>query len=180
MVRIAVKSSSANYERQFSRMVWMISKIRASITPANANMRLTVANQLPQKRRLLDLCDERKLKRSKLEKSLYELKRVDSPFAWKWFTLFTELWTSLRDCSLSFIFFQNHVPYQIIILCQWFQSCRIIKVVFTERLSYTALRKTVLVMVSGVRLSASRIPHPHLSRIRIPHPHLSWPHAGPW
>ena len=116
----SVKSSSAHFERQFLGMVWMISKIRTSSTLANANMRFTVANQLPQKRRLLDLCDERKVKRSKLEKSLYELKWIGSPFTSKSFTLSTELWTSLRDCSLSFIFFQNHVPYQIIDLCQWF------------------------------------------------------------
>ena len=72
----SVKPASANCEQQFSRMSWMISKRRASITPANANKRLTIANQLPQKRRLLDLCEERKVKRQRLSlvKSLFEIK----------------------------------------------------------------------------------------------------------
>ena len=36
------------------------------ITADNADKRLTISNQIPQKRRLLDLCDERKIKEAKL------------------------------------------------------------------------------------------------------------------
>ena len=36
------------------------------IAADNADKRLTISNQIPQKRRLLDLCDERKIKEAKL------------------------------------------------------------------------------------------------------------------
>ena len=36
------------------------------ITADNAAKRLTISNQIPQKRRLLDLCDERKINEAKL------------------------------------------------------------------------------------------------------------------
>ena len=53
---------SANCERAFRRMGWMISARRAAITATNADKRLTLCNQLPQKRRLLKECRERKIK----------------------------------------------------------------------------------------------------------------------
>ena len=62
----SVFAASANCERVFSRMSYMISSRRAGITADNADKRLTISNQIPQKRRLLDLCDERKIKKAKL------------------------------------------------------------------------------------------------------------------
>ena len=59
-------AASANCERVFSRMGYMISSRRAGITADNADKRLTISNQSPQKRRLLDLYDERKIKEAKL------------------------------------------------------------------------------------------------------------------
>ena len=67
----SLQSSSANCERSFSRMGWMISSRRAGITASNADKRLTLCNQLPQKRRLLDVCETRKIKRTKLEETLF-------------------------------------------------------------------------------------------------------------
>ena len=67
----SLQSSSANCERAFSRMGWMISSRRAGITADNVDKRLTLCNQLPQKRRLLDVCETRKIKRAKLEESLF-------------------------------------------------------------------------------------------------------------
>ena len=67
-------SSSANCERSFSRMGWMVSSRRAGITADNVDKRLTLCNQLPQKRRLLDLCEVRKTKRAKLEETLFRSK----------------------------------------------------------------------------------------------------------
>ena len=59
-------AASANCERVFSRMVYMISSRKAGINADNADKRLTISNQIPRKRRLLDLCDERKIKEAKL------------------------------------------------------------------------------------------------------------------
>ena len=70
----SLQSSSANCERSFSRMGWMISSRRAGITADNADKRLTLCNQLPQKRRLLDFCKSRKIKRTKLEETLFSSK----------------------------------------------------------------------------------------------------------
>ena len=58
----SVKSSSASCERTFSRMGWMVSGRRSSITSENVDKRLTLANQLPQRKRLLTMCDDRKIK----------------------------------------------------------------------------------------------------------------------
>ena len=66
-------SASANCELTFTRMGWMIAGRRSSITAGNIDKRLTIANQLPQKKRLLALCDERKIKRSKITKELFIL-----------------------------------------------------------------------------------------------------------
>ena len=66
----SILAASANCERQFSRMGWMISARRAGITASNADKRLTLCNQLPQKRRLLKECRERKIKRTKLNEDL--------------------------------------------------------------------------------------------------------------
>ena len=62
----SVFAASANCERVFSRMSYMISSRRAGITTDNTDKRLTISNQMPQKRRLLDLCDERKITKAKL------------------------------------------------------------------------------------------------------------------
>ena len=62
MFIFSIFEASANCERGFSKMSYMISSRRAGIT---ADKRLTISNQIPQKRRLLDLCDERKIKKAK-------------------------------------------------------------------------------------------------------------------
>ena len=67
----SIRVAAANCERQFSRMGWMISQRRAKITAPNSNKRLTMMNQLPQKRRLEQLCEEREIKRIKLSESLF-------------------------------------------------------------------------------------------------------------
>ena len=48
-------SASANCERAFSCMGWLVAGRRARITAENVDKRLTLANQLPQKKRLLAL-----------------------------------------------------------------------------------------------------------------------------
>ena len=68
----SILSSSANCERAFSRMGWMVSDRRTAITANNADKRLTLCNQLPQKRRLLQVCKERKIKRTKLNEDLFK------------------------------------------------------------------------------------------------------------
>ena len=65
MFIFSIFAASANCERGFSKMSYMISSRRAGITADNADKRLTISNQIPQKRRLLDLCDERKIKKAK-------------------------------------------------------------------------------------------------------------------
>ena len=67
----SLMSSSANSERAFSRMSWMISSRRSGITASNADKRLTLCNQIPQKRRLMDECKSRNIKRVKLSESLF-------------------------------------------------------------------------------------------------------------
>ena len=69
---VEILAASTNCERAFSRMGWMVSARRASITATNADKRLTLCNQLPQKRRLLELCRERKIKRTKLNEDLFK------------------------------------------------------------------------------------------------------------
>ena len=66
MFIFSVFAASANYERIFSRMGYMISSRRARLTADNADKRLTICNQIPQKRRLLDLCEKRKIQKAKL------------------------------------------------------------------------------------------------------------------
>ena len=68
----SILAASANCERAFSRMGWMIAARRAAITATNADKRLTLCNQLPQKRRLLEACEERKIKRMKLNEDLFK------------------------------------------------------------------------------------------------------------
>ena len=68
----SILASSANCERAFSRMGWMISARRVGITATNTDKRLTLCNQLPQKRRLLKECWERKIKRAKLNEDLFK------------------------------------------------------------------------------------------------------------
>ena len=67
----SIQSSSANCERSFSRMGWMVGSRRSGITADNTDKRLTLTNQLPQKRRLLELCSERKIKKTKLSEVLF-------------------------------------------------------------------------------------------------------------
>ena len=64
----SILSSSASCERAFSRMGWMVANRRAAITADNADKRLALCNQLPQKRRLLELCREEKLSEQNLMK----------------------------------------------------------------------------------------------------------------
>ena len=68
----SILSSSARCERAFSRMGWMVANRRAAITADNADKRLALCNQLPQKRRLLELCRERKIKRTKSNEDLFK------------------------------------------------------------------------------------------------------------
>ena len=67
---------SANCEQAFSRMGWIVPSRRAGITANHVDKRLTLCNQLPQKRRLLDVCETRKIKRAKLEESLFSLLKI--------------------------------------------------------------------------------------------------------
>ena len=62
----SILAGSAGPEREFSRMGYLVSSRRSSYTPDNTNKRLTLANLLPQKRRLEDLLSSRKLKKCKL------------------------------------------------------------------------------------------------------------------
>ena len=62
----SIRWASANAEREFSRMGWMISSGQSAITAEHAYQRLTMANQLPQKRRLEELMDEREIKKQEL------------------------------------------------------------------------------------------------------------------
>ena len=62
----SILAGSAGPEREFSRMGYLISSRRSSYTPDNTNKRLTLANLLPQKRRLEDLLSSRQLKMCKL------------------------------------------------------------------------------------------------------------------
>ena len=51
----SILSSSASCECVFSRVGWMVANRRAAITADNADKRQTLCNQLPQKRRLLEV-----------------------------------------------------------------------------------------------------------------------------
>ena len=62
----SILSSSARPEREFSRMSYLITKRRSSYTASNTNKRLTLANLIPQKRRLEELLTKRKVKKVKL------------------------------------------------------------------------------------------------------------------
>ena len=62
----SIRSSSACSEREFSRMGWMISQRRASITASNADMRLSLANLLPMKRKLENAMMKKNIKRINL------------------------------------------------------------------------------------------------------------------
>lgn len=62
----SILAGSAGPEREFSRMGYLLSSRRTSYTSSNTNKRLTLANQLPQKRRLEDILTTRRLKMSKL------------------------------------------------------------------------------------------------------------------
>ena len=55
--------SSASCERTFSHMSWIVSERRSCITSENGDKRLKLANQLPQRKRLLGMCDSLKIKR---------------------------------------------------------------------------------------------------------------------
>ena len=50
----SILSSSSNCERAFSRLEWMVANRRTAITADNAEKRMALCNQLPQKRRILD------------------------------------------------------------------------------------------------------------------------------
>ena len=62
----SILSSSAGPEREFSRMGYLDTTRRSSYTSSNTNKRLTLANLIPQKRRLETLLCNRKIKKSKL------------------------------------------------------------------------------------------------------------------
>ena len=62
----SILSSSAGPEREFSRMGYLVTKRRSRYTPANTNKRLTLANLIPQKRRLEDILSIRQIKRARL------------------------------------------------------------------------------------------------------------------
>ena len=64
-------SSSANSDQVYSRMSWMIGSRRSGITASNADKRLTLSNQIPQKCRLMIECKTRNIKRVKLSESLF-------------------------------------------------------------------------------------------------------------
>ena len=68
----SILSSSASCERSFSRMGLVVANGMASITADNADKRLTLCNQLSRKRWLLELCRERKIKRTKLNEDLFK------------------------------------------------------------------------------------------------------------
>ena len=62
----SILAGSAGSEREFSRMGYLLSSRRTSYTPSNSNKRLTLANLLPQKRRLEEIMNARGLKKMKL------------------------------------------------------------------------------------------------------------------
>ena len=64
----SIFSGSAGPEREFSRMGYLLSARRSRYTASNSDKRLTLANLIPQKRRLERVMAERKLKRAKLFK----------------------------------------------------------------------------------------------------------------
>ena len=68
----SILSSSANCKRAFSRMGWIVANRRTVIAADNAEKLLTLCNQLSQKRQLLELCQERKIKRTKLNEDLFK------------------------------------------------------------------------------------------------------------
>ena len=68
----SILSSSASCERSFSRMGLVVANRMAAITADNADKRLTLCNQLSRKRWLLELCRERKIKRTKLNEDLFK------------------------------------------------------------------------------------------------------------
>ena len=65
-----VRPSSASPERTFSRMKFMVSPRRSSITADHTDMRLAVASLLPQKRKLQELMKDASIKRNALFKKL--------------------------------------------------------------------------------------------------------------
>ena len=67
----SLMSSSANSERAFSQMSLMIGSRRSGITASNVDKRLTLCNQLPQNRILMNECKSRNIKRVKLSESLF-------------------------------------------------------------------------------------------------------------
>ena len=67
-----ILSSSASCERSFSRMGLVVANRMAAITVDNADKRQTLCNQLSRKRWLLELCRERKIKRTKLNEDLFK------------------------------------------------------------------------------------------------------------
>ena len=62
----SILAGSAGPEREFSRMGYLLSSRRTRYTASNTNKRLTLANLLPQKRKLEILMKTRRLKRSRL------------------------------------------------------------------------------------------------------------------
>ena len=61
-------------EREFSRLGWMVSKRRASITAENTDKRLTLGCLLPMKRKLECLLETRKIKKQNLFNLLADAK----------------------------------------------------------------------------------------------------------
>ena len=63
---LSILAGSAGPEREFSRMGYLLSSEKTSYKASNTNKRLTLANLLPQKRRLEEIMNVRGLKKSKL------------------------------------------------------------------------------------------------------------------
>ena len=68
----SILSSSASCERSFNRMGLVVANRMSDITADTADKRLTLCNQLSRKRWLLELCRERKIKRTKLNEDLFK------------------------------------------------------------------------------------------------------------
>ena len=62
----SILAGSAGPEREFSRMGYLLTPRRSSYKSSNTNKRLTLANRIPQKRRLEIELNARNVKRRKL------------------------------------------------------------------------------------------------------------------
>ena len=63
---MSISAGSANSEREFSRMGYLLGKRRTRYTAVNTNKRLTLSNMIPQKRKLEHIMALKNIKRQKL------------------------------------------------------------------------------------------------------------------